>query len=412
LIFNPDAPTFHEAMEPSSEITLINLKRGRAKPFWHGNPLVYSGAIHSVDGHPQAGSIVIVNDDQGQPVGWGIFNPHSQYRVRLLAFAGEAIFHDRALLPLLTERLQAARNLRRTFGLPSSETNAYRLLNSEGDRTTGLTVDMYGLVAVVASSALWTELYRREVEAAIAKVLASQRIIWHPMTGPLQRDSWQPSARGVIGKTHLGVQIQELGITYKVMLGRGQKTGFYCDQRDNRKLIRELSRGRQVLDIFCYTGGFALNAAKGGAQKVAGVDTSKAAIELAQENARLNDLQDIQFQRGDALSVLHQERQVDLIILDPPKLAPSRRELAHALRHYQRLNREALRLLKPGGLLFTCSCSAALKLEAFRDILREAAHQAERTITILKVTSAGPDHPVHPAFPEGHYLTCLLIAVV
>jgi 23S rRNA (cytosine1962-C5)-methyltransferase len=270
---------------------------------------------------------------------------------------------------------------------------------------------VYGNVVVVFSEASWTEIHQKIIKDAIQKHLNPESVIWRPMAGELIQDGWQSYSQNQ--NSHFeGVIIKELGLNYKVALGSGQKTGYYCDHRENRALIRDLSRGRRVMDAFCYTGGFALNASVGGAQKVLGIDSSESAIELARENARLNQINDVSFNRMEALTALKDARGFDLIILDPPKLAPSAKELDAAVSHYKHLNREAIKALPADGLLFTASCSAALGMNRFTEILGQAADEADRRISILKSSGTGPDYPTHPSYLEGNYLTCILVGVL
>jgi len=393
-----------------AEISLVQLKKGVSDPYRAGLPRISADAIQKIEGKPNTGDIVVVSDLSGKSIGWGPYNTDGNTPVRLLAMETEK-FDGFDLDHLLDVRISEAATLRQTMRLPSQSTNAYRLINSEGDRLSGLTVDVYGNVVVVFSEAAWTEIHRELIEASIQKELSPKTIMWRPMAGEHIQDGWESFAHNQKGELE-GVIIKELGLNYNVSLGSGQKTGYYCDHRENRIMIRELARGRRVLDAFCYTGGFALNACVGGAQQIVGVDSSGAAIDLARENARLNQLDNVTFNRMEALTALNDAHGFDLIILDPPKLAPSDKELEAAVSHYKHLNREAIKALPRDGLLFTASCSAALGMDRFTQILSEAADDAERRISILKSSGTGPDYPTHPAYPEGNYLTCLLVCVL
>jgi 23S rRNA (cytosine1962-C5)-methyltransferase len=205
------------------------------------------------------------------------------------------------------------------------------------------------------------------------------------------------------------VLVHENGLQFTLDL-HGQKTGFYCDQRDNRAWLETLARGRTVLDAFCFTGGFALYAARGGATRVVGVDSSAPAIALARQNAADNQV-GIELQCADVLEYLRAAHDFDVIILDPPKLAGTAEHVPRALRYYRHLCGLALRALRPPGMLVICSCSAALGFEALQQVIRETAVEERRTAQIVRVSGAAPDHPVLPAFPEGQYLTCLWVAV-
>ncbi len=388
----------------------VKLKKGKAKPFWSGHPLVYSGAIERIEGAPEAGALVAVTDNAGREIGMGVFNPHSQYRVRILALAAEKA-GARTVPEILARRLKDAASARSTLGLPSDETTVFRLLNSEGDRCSGLTIDHVGGTLVVASSAFWAEQYRAEITAAMQQVLAPEHIVWRQVHGPLVQDGWTKfdSANGESAAVASRVEVLENGVKFLVDVGTGQKTGFYCDQRENRRLVRSMAKGRRVLDLYCYTGGFALSAAAGGAAQVVGVDTSESAIALARENAALNQVSSVEFQVSDAHAALAAAKDFDFIILDPPKFAATADHVPRALKQYRLLAHAALEKLPAGGLLLLCSCSAALTHVDLIEAIRDAAADCGARPAILAITHHAPDHPVLPAFPEGAYLHAVLV---
>lgn len=373
-----------------------------------------------------AGDLVEVRDHADRLIGWGFYHPTSQYRVRIVAWPTEGNLRPDVGSVLDLRAIQAAR-LRRCVGLPSPTTTAWRLLNSEGDGVSGLTVDVFAdgggttrSVAVVLASAAWVDRYRWRIEQAIASALAREVSFLHRVSPTVvEQEGFDISARSDTSSDP--IEILEHGLRFLVDLAHGQKTGFYLDQRDNRALVRTLagglspgsaggSAGPRVLDAFCYTGGFALSAAAGGAAEVLGVDSSSIAIGLARENARRNGLADrIQFEQADALSALEAEsRAFDLVVCDPPKFARSARDLDAALAQYHRVNRAAFRAVAPGGMLVTCSCSSAVRRDRFLEVLREAATEAGRRFTVTHIRGAASDHPVHPAYPEGEYLTCVV----
>jgi len=421
-----------------NNVPRVTLKPGKAKPFWCGHPLVFSGAVQSVDAGITTGTIVAVIDAHGTRLGLGVFNAHSQYRVRILsrAAAGECAATIEAFV---TRHLRNARALRQLLQLPSAATNAYRVLNSEGDGCSGLTIDLYGDTAVVASSAYWTEQNQAVITRVIQTELQSARVLWRPVPRPLDQDGWSMAANADGGCASVGlhqgnqsvdasvsapenrklktenfstdapVTVHENSLQFTVDL-HGQKTGFYCDQRDNRAWLETLARGRTVLDAYCFTGGFGLYAARGGAARVVGVDSSAPAIALARKNAAANHV-GIELYCADVLEYLNAARNFDMIILDPPKLAGTAEHVNRALRYYRHLCGLALRALRPPGMLVVCSCSAALGFEALQHVVRETAVEEQRTAQIVRVSGAAPDHPVLPAFPEGQYLTCLWVAV-
>lgn len=389
----------------------IIIKPGFSKPFWAGNPLVYPKAIES-EKHLTLGDWVCITDAKHVPIAYGFYNPHSLYRVRLIAWANEGEqFSD--LRFALSARINDAILLRQNLNLPSDATNAYRLINSEGDKLSGLTVDVLDDYLVAQATAAYVVLHKALIEELLLAQFPMKKIIWRWHEKSLQQD-------GIEDKTLIASQttrndgenivILENNLSYHINPFDGQKTGFYCDQRETRLLIRNLSKNKNVLDVCCFNGGFALNAALGGAKSVTGVDTSNAAINLAKENARSNNL-NINFIEQEALKTLSESKPMDLIILDPPKLAPSHKHLANAKRKYLQLNKAALMALAPHGYLLTCSCSQAMSLEEFTKMLLDAALACNKNIQILKIGFAGPDHPQALAFSHGHYLKWLLIRV-
>jgi len=418
-----------------SNVPRVTLKPGKAKPFWCGHPLVFSGAIQTVDAGITTGTVVAVFDAHGTQLGLGVFNAHSQYRVRILSRAATGTCAP-TIESFVTRHLRNARALRQLLQLPSATTNAYRVLNSEGDGCSGLTIDLYGDTAVVASSAYWTEQNQAVITRVIQTELQSARVLWRPVQRPLEQDGWRAESAGpmpateCVGSQCIGASVSatenrklktenlsgetsvlvlENGLQFTVDL-HGQKTGFYCDQRDNRAWLETLARGRTVLDAFCFTGGFGLYAARGGATRVVGVDSSAPAIALARRNAADNQV-GIELHCADVLEYLNTARDFDMIILDPPKLAGTAEHVTRALRYYRHLCGLALRALRPPGMLVICSCSAALGFEALQQVIRETAVEEQRTAQIVRVSGAAPDHPVLPAFPEGQYLTCVWVAV-
>lgn len=384
-------------------LPILTLKPGKSNPFRLGHPWVFSGAIARIDGNPQAGDWVCVVDEQTHCIGYGFFNPHSLYRVRLLTS------QPQEMTECLRTHLQRALQRRQTCHLPHATTTAYRLCNSEGDQLSGLTIDIYGSHAVISPSAYWVMQHRILLDTLLHELLPTHTISWKPVIKPLAQDGWKTFTEASVLSDTL-YEIQEHGLFYQIAL-TGQKTGFFCDQRDNRWQIRQFAAGRRVLDTYCYSGGFALNAAAAGASQVTGVDSSAFAIQMAQHNATRNQLT-VEFQEADAFTALAASSEVDLICLDPPKVAPSRHHVTKALRYYTELHQLALEKLTAGGILFTCSCSASLTALDLVRSLQEAAHRTQRTISILSHTRAGPDHPVAPAlFDTTDYLHGLWVSV-
>ncbi|KAK9821840.1 hypothetical protein WJX74_003253 [Apatococcus lobatus] len=417
---SPRLPARCASAVPLTELPRVVLKAGKARLFSKGgHPLVYGGAVDRVVGRPtpKAGDAVVVADGADAPIAWGLFNPDSMFRVRPCTKWAS---------------LREAHLWQKPMSLPSAFTNVYRLINSEGDRLSGLVVDILNDRLIVASTAAWAERYREHLEHCLKEVTGLQHVVWRPNEALLQEEGLAysrpspdaPLAQASDQEAEQPVRICEGGLHFLAQ-PMGQKTGFYADQRDSRALVRTLAAGKHVLDLYCFTGGFALNAALGGAASVRGLDTSRPAIELARQNADLNSRESSapEFLVDDAAAFMRREvdalatssskaQQPDLIILDPPKLAPNRKTLNRALHHYHRLNTLAMKLVAPGGLLMTCSCSGAVaQSNTFLPMLQEAATAAGRRITVLRMAGASPDHTLDPNCPEGSYLTNVLLAV-
>ncbi|KAL3691593.1 hypothetical protein R1sor_005244 [Riccia sorocarpa] len=417
-------PSLLEKVGRNPEVAKVVLKKGKVQLFKNGSPMVYSGAVDSVVGRPPPaiGDTVLVTDGAKQPFAWGVFNSESMFRVRIMQMEEEILNDPSCFMDmerLIQTRISAAVELRKLLDLPSNETNVYRLVNSEGDGLSGLIADVLGGHLVVASSAAWVEKYRKTIEEVFYKQINPKSITWKPSIEILKEEGLRIS-----DPTELlmdlsdevdEIEVIENGIRYRAS-PTGQKTGFYADQRENRHFLRPLCKGKRVLDLCCYSGGFALNAAVGGASHVTGVDSSGPAIELAKANAVLNGIEEgrYTFLRQDikhflSLSVA-EGKSWDIVILDPPKLAPSRRVLPRAVASYRRLNALAMRAVNPSGLLMTCSCSGAMTQSGqFLSVLQEAARQAGRKLTQLRYAGASPDHTLDVSYPEGAYLTNVLL---
>ncbi|KAM6575804.1 hypothetical protein CsatA_024131 [Cannabis sativa] len=403
----------------------VVLKKGKTQLFKDGSPMVYSGAVDRIIGRPPPGTgdMVLVADGEEKPIGWGMYNSSSMFCVRLMQLEEEAKRDPSCaldMMKLLETRIDAAIELRKSLGLPSANTNAYRLVNSEGDRLSGLIVDVFGDIAVIASSAAWVEKYKPQIEACISRISEVNHINWRPSIDILKEEGLDVSNLKQMNSSTCPhrTKVVENGICYAISL-EGQKTGFYADQRENRHFISTISGGQKVLDICCYSGGFALNAARGGAIAVTGIDSSLPALELATENIVLNNMdpERICFLREDATEfmkgALSRNESWDIVILDPPKLAPRKKVLQSATGMYRNLNCLAMKLTKKGGLLMTCSCSGAMTQSGmFLKILQGAAAMAGRKITLVRQAGAACDHPIDPAYPEGTYLSNILLRVL
>lgn len=429
---------------PIKELPKILLKRNRqTKSFRDGSQLVFSGSIDKVPSKIAMGDLVQVevpaSDDPSnqntQLVGWGVYNPESMYRIRILQHAllnpkmknqiGDNSDVD-FLESLLNSQFKKALKTRQALGLPSETTDTYRLVNGEGDCLSGLAVDIIAnRVAVIMSSAAWCQVHQPIILKCLGDLLPNYELIWKTTQSRLRQDgmeiSEQDNMDGSADNKDNGPVIgMENGIKFQTFPHLpGQKTSVYCDQRENRWNLAQLCHGKNVLDLCCYHGGFSLNAANHGASTVVGVDSSQEAIDTCLANALLNNLQDrVQFTKSD-ISVYMKScnENFDVIVLDPPKLAPSASGLDKASRKYQSLNRDALKLISAnGGLFMTCTCSAAMTQKDggkfFLQMVQQASLGARREISLLRVSGAAPCHTQSPvSFPAGNYLTAALFYV-
>ena len=389
----------------------LRIRSTFARGIWHGEPWIFSKAIIDTTLSLQPGDFIDIRRRDGKVIGQGFFNPMSEIMVRMVKWWNE----DGPETPegVIRWRIEQALKLRQFLGLPNSSTNVYRLLNSEGDRLSGLIIDIFDRIAVVQFSALWVTRYAMEIRKILFDLLDLDAIIFRPSKSTKEREAYgdlPPVASDPVDKTI----VLEHGLKYEVDPREGQKTGFYVDQRDNRLMIRMLSKGANCLDVCSFTGGFSMNMGMGGATHVTAVDSSDAVLDMLRRNAELNGLQDkIETMKGDAQEVMESlpKKDYDLVVLDPPKLAKRPETLVQAKDKYMHWNAAAMRRVKPGGLLFTCSCSSLMRRDMFMTMLKEAAHEANRHLKVLRVTHAAPDHPIDPAFPRGEYLKCFLVEV-
>ena len=388
----------------------VVLKPKRARPLFAGHPWAFAQSIARVEGDPGPGDEVLVESHEGTPVARGLFNPASAIRVRLYRWDDGPIDAG-----FWAARIREAVRLRRdVLGLDAGNT-AYRLVFSEGDRLSGLTVDRYGPVLVALFSSLALHRRRDVILDALREATDAEAILARPDRAVAKEEGLDVGDVRIVGAVPEEITVVENGLSYRVDVLRGQKTGFYCDQRENRLAVARYCEGRRVLDLFSFTGGFALNAARRGAASVLAVDSSGPALEAARENARLNGLDRVAFEQGDVPKVLERlhaaGERFDVVVCDPPKYAGHARDLPAALGAYARLNRAAVGVLAPGGILATCSCSGHVDRAAFRDVLAVVAEQARRPIQVLEQRGQGPDHPVAATCPETDYLKCTIARV-
>ena len=392
----------------------IVLKPRRARPFFARHPWVYAHSVARVDGSPAPGDEVDVASHEGVFIARGLFNPSSTILARLYRWSDQPL--DSAFW---RAQLDAAFRLRTEVLNLGTHESAYRLVYSEGDGLSGLIVDRYDrwLVAHFSSLAL---LRRRELLVELLMELtAAEGLIARPDRAVAAEEGLNRQDIHIVGRIpDEPVTIVENDIPFQVALTTGQKTGFYCDQRENRRAVARYCRGKRVLDLFCYTGGFSLSALlHGGAASVLGVDSSAPAVTQAHRNAKLSNLgrDRASFEGGDVLKVIQrleeQGEPFDVVICDPPKYAGHAADVQAALKGYRRLNLAAISVLAPGGILATCSCSGLVDRRAFLEVLGLVAEESGRPIQILEQRGQAPDHPVSAACPESDYLKCFICRV-
>ena len=374
--------------------TLV-LKKGKERVVANRHPWIFAGAIQSERG-PEDAAIADLVDGEGKRIASGFYSRSSQIRVRALTFGDDVLDEN-----TIVSRLTAA--IARRAPIFDETTNAARLLNAEGDELSGIVIDRYGDRVVVEIANRGAE----QVKPLIAQALAPHALYFkndlpvRKLEGLPTEDEGDPAP----------AEILESGLRFKVDPHGGQKTGFFLDQRENRRLARTLARGRRVLNLFSYSGAFGVYAAAGGATSVTNVDVSAPAIELARHNHELNGTP-AELIVADAFQYVRQKREhVDLLICDPPAFAKSRNEVERAARGYKDVNLFAMRMIEPGGLMMTFSCSGHVSVDLFQKIIFAAALDAGRRVSFVRRLTAGPDHPVSLFCPEGEYLKGFLLEV-
>lgn len=387
------------------------LKRGREKSLRRRHPWVFSGAVQNVRGSPAAGETVEIRSAEGQYLASAAYSPASQIVARVWSWEQRPV--DTVFIQ---ERvLQAA--ARRQPLLDSSVTDSVRLIHGENDRLPGLVADRYGETVVVQLLSAGAEYWRDDIADALFALPGVARV-WERSDADVRGLEGLQSRTGLLrgDEATAPLTIQEHGLKFQVALATGQKTGFYLDQRDNRLQVQALAAGRDVLDCFCYSGGFALHAVAGGASSVTAVDSSADAITLARRNAELNGLAQPEWIEADVFQQQRkfrdQGRSFGLVVLDPPKFAPTAAHAEKAARAYKDINLMAFRLLAPGGVLMTFSCSGGVNAGLFQKIVAGAALDAGVEAHIEDWLHAAPDHPLALNFPEGEYLKGLICRLV
>ena len=389
----------------------VYLKPKKEESLLRFHPWVFSGAIARIEGNPEEGEVVEVYTSDKQYIASGHYQIGS-IAVRVLTFKKEEINHD-----FWVRRLTVARNLRQALRLIGTENNnACRLVHGEGDNLPGLIIDLYDHTAVMQAHSAGMHVYRHEIANALKEVMGDiiQNIYYKSETTlPYKADLDSTENGFLLGGSTENVAMEN-GLLFHVDWLKGQKTGFFVDQRENRALLEHYSLGRNVLNMFCYTGGFSFYAMRGGARLVHSVDSSSKAIDLTRANVELNFPGDTRHEAfaEDAFKYLDRMGgEYDLIILDPPAFAKHRGALRNALRGYTKLNAKAFEKIRPGGILFTFSCSQVVSKQDFRNAVFTAAAQSGRSVRIMHQLTQPADHPVNIYHPEGEYLKGLVLYV-
>lgn len=388
----------------------IRLKPGKEESVIRRHPWIFSGAIASLPSGLQEGELVTVTDSKGTVLGTGHYQIGS-IAVRMLEFDNDSLPDD-----FFSRRLRSAYNLRRELGLMRRDNDCYRLVHGEGDFLPGLVIDIYGDTAVMQAHSPGMHFARGEVAEALTLIPDARiRNVYYKSDTTLPFKADLGPENGYLIGQYDGNIATENGLQFNIDWLKGQKTGFFVDQRENRSLLEKFARGRRVLNMFCYTGGFSVYAMRGGAVSVDSVDSSAKAVALTDANIALNfpDDQRHRSYTEDAFKFLNdmEKDKYDLIILDPPAFAKHRGAIKNGLIGYRRLNTRAFEKIKPGGILFTFSCSQAITREMFRLAVFSASVKAGRRVRILHQLSQPADHPVDIAHPEGEYLKGLVLEV-
>ncbi len=390
-------------------MSALILKAGREKSLLRRHPWIFSGAIQHVDNEPLLGGTVDLLSSNKQFLARASYSPTSQIRARVWTFEDEPVDKE-----FFRKRIRKAIDTRYSLS-DSRDTDSFRLIYAESDGIPGLIVDRYGDVLVLQSLTAGSEFWKETLADLLLEETGFSTIYERSDADVRELEGLEPKVgllRGVLPNSR--ITIHESGLKFNVNLESGHKTGFYLDQRANRLRVRELAKDKDVLDGFCYTGGFTVNALAGGAKSVLSIDSSADALALAKENVELNGfpIEKTNLLEGDVFQLLRkfrdENRSFDMIILDPPKFAPTAAQAERATRGYKDINLLAFKLLRPGGLLVTFSCSGGVDAGLFQKIVAGAALDASVEAQMIEHLAQGPDHPVSLHFPEGAYLKGLI----
>jgi 23S rRNA (cytosine1962-C5)-methyltransferase len=404
---------------PPFEGPVAVVRKRRAQPFFGRHPWVFTGAIERIespddDSEPAAGTQIQLKSNQGEFIGWGLLNPASNIRIRMYSWdEQQQITND-----LLNERIISAIEVRRSIHPLNKSGTACRLIFSEADQLSGLTADWYDGFLLVQFTSLALYQFREAIVEQLQQQLKPRGIWLRTEKGMREAEGLEVADGLAAGEEPpRPLFINEGNLQFGVDVQQGQKTGFYLDQRNSHYAITRYTKGHQVLDGFCFSGSFGIAATKnGGAARSLGIDSSQAALDLAAANAELNGVGDrCEFQKGDVKVVLReladQSRVFDTVILDPPRMARTRGGLDRAIRGYVKLNLQGLIVLRPGGILVTCSCSGLVSRQQFQGIVAEVSRQSGRHIRILEIHGQPDDHPVSAVCPETEYLKVCICRV-
>lgn len=393
--------------------TIVTLKKGEGRTLKSGGLWIYDNEIESVTGSFEEGDVVAVHDYNGYPLGCGYINTQSKITVRLLSRKKDAVIDE----DFMEQRVRDAWEYRKQV----VDTSSCRLIFGEADFLPGIVVDKFADVLVVESLALGIDKWKPVIVEKLKKVLAEDGIairgVYERSDAKVRLLEGMERVKGFIGEPFdTKVEITENGVKYIVDVEDGQKTGFFLDQKNNRAAIWRFCVGKKVLDCFTHTGSFALNAGMAGASSVLGVDASQLAIDQAEENARLNHLEDrVHFRCADVFELLPEletaGEKFDVVILDPPAFTKSRNSIKKAVKGYREINVRGLKLVRDGGFLVTCSCSHFMDPELFAKTIREAAVGARRRLRQVEFRTQGPDHPILWAAEESYYLKFYIFQV-
>jgi 23S rRNA (cytosine1962-C5)-methyltransferase len=377
------------------------------------HPWIFSGAIEKVEGNPSNGQTVQIFASDKKLLGSGSYSPSSQIRVRVWSFDVE----EKIEADFFRRKISLANSLREKI-IDNSKTNAYRVINAESDSLPGLIVDRYADCLVCQFLSSGAEFNKKIIVEILDDIFKPVGIFERSDVEVRTKEGLQPSQGLLNGNVPaVLIEVQENGFKFLVDIKGGHKTGFYLDQRDNRKLVLEFSKGKNVLNCFSYTGGFSVYALASSAEKITQIEASASAIDLSNKNFELNNLNSslVENINGDVFEVLRkfrdERKSFDLIILDPPKFAESASQIQKASRGYKDINLLAMKLLNPGGVLFTFSCSGHISPELFQKIVADAALDSGREVKLIKQLTQSADHPVALNFPEGLYLKGLICSV-